>query len=196
MGGYGRPLPHKQLHLEVLNGANARESQETISGVVPGNATTAAFGIRGNAECAGCSGSGRVRIGNVAYSETAAGGQDPPATEWTQPTGLVVELKPGQPLLFNSAPFRVVAGKTFTLRFDETASSDAADGGYVGLIFCGADGREISRFRSLFRASGETLPSVETDESGTAMVTAEASGPLQIDFAGDAADRPSRLTQR
>jgi hypothetical protein len=109
---------------------------------------------------------------------------------------LDVELKPGEPILFNSAPFRVVAGKTFTLRFDETASSDTADGGYVSLIFRNADGRETSRFRSLFRASGKTLPPVETDESGTARVTAEATGPLQIDFAGDAADRPSRLTQR
>ncbi len=167
-------------------------------GTTPVNAASAVVGIRAGVEggCI-CSGSAGATFGSIYYLETTTGYWQDISPVSLPVAGApdsirTVQMVPGQTISTNLAQFPVDPGVPFELDMPLAATGNAAQAGYVAVIFLDASGREVGRTQQWFTPQQLAVGSATTDANGQYQVAVPAAlaatfPELHVSYAGGTA---------
>ena len=179
-------------------------SWRQYSGTVPTGAVYAVLGVRGGTEGATISAAGGASIGGVWYVEPTTGLWSDTSPVSQAIAGIpdsvrTYALTPGQTISSNLGAFYVTSGQPYAIYMAIAATGNAANAGYLGVIFYNAKGVELRRDKIWFTSAQVDLGSVTTNSSGqyTLSVPADVAAlypEIHLSYAGGTTTLASTLT--
>jgi hypothetical protein len=206
----GEAVADASVSVDVTPRDGQMQTQST-TGRVPDGAVSAVGIVRVNTEGAG-PGATDIRLYEATYSDDGganglpavthtgwapygAGSGTFPASDHGSGTMLQLSAQPDQDLFVDSSVFPVTAGTAFEFAVDDSVPETSIGTAYVGVVFLGSDGLEISRTIIPFESAPQRLGTVRTDASGSGVADFDGLGAgrysVRLSYPGDLNHWPS-----
>ncbi|HWY23487.1 MAG TPA: hypothetical protein VNX47_01125, partial [Nevskia sp.] len=146
-------------------------SWRQFTGTVPAGAVAAVLAVRAGTEGATISSLGGASFGGLWYVEPTTGLWSDISPVTLPVSGApdavrTMQLTPGQPIAANFGGVRVTQNAPYALYLAISATGNAANAGYIGVIFLDAKGVEIRRDKVWLSSAQIDLGTVTTNASG------------------------------